>query len=309
VSNIRGIDGAGTVPGGWAFLLRAHSLTRALRPGALVLAEDLKGWDGVTRAPSAGGLGFDAQWDGFVYVVGDLLAGPDDDRRSLASLRDLLLARYNGDPFQRVLATENHDTVGNGGRRFPERVDPRDPGSFAARKRSMLAAALALTAPGVPMLFMGQEHLERGTFRDPPAPLDWSLEEAHARVRAFYRALVRLRRNLDGVSAGLLGAQVAVTHFHEGNKVLAFRRWDAGGDDVVVVVNLRNRGYTRYDVGLPAGGVWRVRLDSDDPRWSTDFRGAAPAVVTAVAQRYDGLPFTGSVTLGPYSVVVLSRER
>ncbi|MBI5512523.1 MAG: alpha amylase C-terminal domain-containing protein [Deltaproteobacteria bacterium] len=308
VSNIRAIDGAGTVPGGWSFLLQAHALTRALRPGALVIAEDLKGWDGITRPTSAGGLGFDTQWDGFVYDLGNLLAPPDDDARDLSALRNLLVGRYNNDPFQRVLATENHDTVGNGGRRLPERIDPRDPGSWAARKRSMLAAALTLTAPGVPMLFMGQEHLERGTFRDPPAPLDWSLEEAHARVRAFYRALVRLRRNLDGGAAGLQGPHVAVTHFHPGNKVLAFRRWDRGGDDVVVVANLRNRGYLRYDVGLPAGGSWRVRLDSDDPRWSTDFRGSAPAAVTAVAQRYDGLPYTGAVTLGPYSVVVLSRD-
>ena len=308
VSNIRGVDGVGAVPGGRELLLRANALTRALRPGALVIAEDLKGLDAITRPAGAGGFGFDTQWDGFVYDVERIVAGASDDARDMGALQGILVGRYNGDPFQRVIGTENHDTVGNGGARVPQRVDAGDAGSYAARKRSMLAAALMLTAPGVPMLFMGQEHLAAGTFAPTPAPLDWSHAEAHARVRAFYRTLVRLRRNRDGASAGLLGAHIAVTHLSASNKVIAYRRWDRGGDDVVVIANLRDRRYARYDVGLPAGGAWRVRVDSDDPRWSTDFRGPAVASVTAAARPYDGQPFTGSLTLGPWSVVVLSRD-
>ncbi len=307
VSNIRAIDGMGEVPGGRDLLVRANALSRRLRPGALLIAEDLKGWGGITQAPPAG-LGFDAQWDGFVYTLGDALSGASDDARSLAAVRDAMLGRYNNDPFQRVIGTENHDTVGNGGARLPQRIDAADPGSFAARKRSMLAAALMMTAPGVPMLFMGQEHLERGTFASAPAPLDWSREAGFARVRAFYRALIRARRNLDGATPGLLGANVSVIHFHEANKVLAVRRWDRGGDDVVVIANLRNRPYARYDIGLPSGGTWDVRIDSDDPRWSEDFHGRAAGSVTALAQPYDGQPFTGPIALGPWSVVVLSRR-
>lgn len=307
VSNIRAIDGMGEVPGGRDLLVRANALSRRLRPGALLIAEDLKGWGGITQAAPAG-LGFDAQWDGFVYTLGDVLSGASDDARSLAAVRDAMLGRYNNDPFQRVIGTENHDTVGNGGARLPQRIDAADPGSFAARKRSMLAAALMMTAPGVPMLFMGQEHLERGTFASTPAPLDWSREAGFARVRAFYRALIRARRNLDGATPGLLGANVSVIHFHEANKVLAVRRWDRGGDDVVVIANLRNRAYARYDIGLPSGGTWDVRIDSDDPRWSEDFHGRAAGTVTALAQPYDGQPFTGPIALGPWSVVVLSRR-
>jgi len=307
VSNIRAIDGMGEVPGGRDLLLRANALSRRLRPGALLIAEDLKGWGGITQSPPAG-LGFDSQWDGFVYDVSNALAVSSDDARSLAAVRSAMLGRYNNDPFQRVIGTENHDTVGNGGARLPQRIDGADPGSFAARKRSMLAAALMFTAPGVPMLFMGQEHLERGTFASAPAPLDWSRETGFSRVRAFYRELIRARRNLDGATPGLLGANVSVIHFHEANKVIAVRRWDRGGDDVVVIANLRNRAYARYDVGLPAGGTWNVRIDSDDPRWSEDFRGRAAGTVTALAQPYDGLGFTGPIALGPWSVVVLSRR-
>lgn len=307
VSNVRAVDGMGTVPGGRELIVRGNALTRSLRPGALCIAEDLKGWDMITRPARDGGFDFDTQWDGFVYDVVELVAPASDDGRDMSRARELVMGRYNGDPFQRVIASENHDTVGNGGLRLPERIDARDPGSFAARKRSMLAAALTLTVPGVPMLFMGQEHLEVGTFAPTPAPLDWSRESAHARVRAFYRALIRLRRNLDGDSAGLLGGGAQVIHQHAGNKVLAFRRWDRGGDDIVVIVNLRNRRYTRYEVGLPAAGTWRVLLDSDEPRWSSDFAGPPQQTISAAARPYDNQPNVGGVALGPWSVVVLAR--
>src|SRR5207244_759711 len=147
-----------------------------------------------------------SQWDGgFHAALTSAVIGPDDGQRNIGAVRDALLGRYNGDPFQRVIYTETHDTVGNGGARLPSRIDGADPGSFAARKRSMLAAGVLLTAPGVPMLFQGQEMLSIGTFADPPAPLDWTRLKAHARVVAFYRDLLRLRRNLDGNTAGLLG--------------------------------------------------------------------------------------------------------
>ena len=152
-----------------------NALTRALRPGALCVAEDLKGWDMITRPARDGGFDFDTQWDGFVYVVTELLAPASDDGRDMSRARDLVMGRYNNDPFQRVVGTENHDTVGNGGARLPQRIDARDPGSFAARKRSMLGAAMTLTVPGVPMLFMMLNTVSalvlQITARDAPAPI------------------------------------------------------------------------------------------------------------------------------------------
>jgi 1,4-alpha-glucan branching enzyme len=173
VSNIRAIDGSGSVPGGAALLRRANAEARRI-PGALLVAEDLKGYAAVTAGAGDGqGLGFDTQWDGgFSYALTSAVLGADDGARNIAGVRDALYGRYNGDPFQRVIYTETHDTVGNGGARLPSRIDPKDPQSFAARKRSLLAAAVLMTAPGIPMLFQGQEMLSVGGFADPPLPLD-----------------------------------------------------------------------------------------------------------------------------------------
>jgi 1,4-alpha-glucan branching enzyme len=310
VSNIRAIDGQGTVPGGVEVLKRMNDVTLAAHPGALLVAEDLKGQASITApSSSAQGLGFTSQWDGgFQYVVASAVAAATDDARNIGSVRDSLLGNYNGDAMERVLYVETHDTAGNDGARLPTRIDAADPASYAARKRGILAAGLLLTAPGVPMIFMGQEWLEATKFLSQPAPMDWS-KASNNPVRAFYKDMIGLRRNLEGVSGGLRGKNIAVTQVNDtqASKVLVYRRWDKGGDDVVVIANFGATRYSRYDVGVPVAGNWQTRIDTDITKYGADFGSATPTPVTVTTATKDGLPVTAAVALGPYSMVVLSR--
>ncbi len=303
-SNVRAIDGQGTTPGGKELLAAQNALAHAR--GATSVAEDLKGNAELTRPAAKGGLGFDAQWDGFGYDVARVLEAPSDDDRDLGVLVRALQGGYEGDAFARVLFTETHDTVGNGGARLPSRVDATNPESFAARRRSMLGAALLMTTPGVPMLFMGQESLATGTFSNPPTPLA-APTPAGALIRAFYKDLLALRRNLWGGAGALAEAGVEVLHRNDAAKVLAYRRHGPSGEDVLVAVNLRSRAYPRYDLGVPSGGAYRVRLTSDRRAYGADFTEASVTPIQALAQPYDGRPFTLPIALGAYGVVVLSR--
>jgi 1,4-alpha-glucan branching enzyme len=159
------------------------------------------------------------------------------------------------------------------------------------------------------MLFMGQEMLEDTKFEPQPAPLDWGKATRNAPIVAFYKDMIRLRRNLDGASGGLGGKNVAVTHLNDSgaNKVVAFRRWGAGNDDVMVIANFGATRYVRYDVGVPSAGTWTARVDSDTKKYGADFGRASVTAVDVVPQSRDGLPATASVALGPYSMVVLTR--
>jgi len=310
VSNIRAIDGKGTVPGGVELLRRMNEVTLAASPGALLIAEDLKGHAPITASPAAGGLGFHTQWDGgFHWSVTGAAAAASDGAVDLGGVRGALLNAYNGDPFQRVLYVESHDTAGNDGQRLPVRIDAADSSSLVARRRAMLAAGVLFTAPGVPMIFQGQEMLEDVKFVPQPPPLDWSKATANAPFRTFYRDMIRLRRNADGVSSGLLGAKVAVTHFNDSasDKVVVYRRWSKPGDDVMVVANFGSRSYARYDVGVPQPGAWVARVDSDAVRYGDDLGRAAPTTVTMFATPRDGLPATAAIALAPYSIVVLTK--
>ncbi len=304
-SNIRAIDGSGTLPGGKELLVALNAACHDR--GATSVAEDLKGYAELTKPAAEGGFGFDAQWDGFGYDVSRVLAEASDDARDLGVIERAVVG--GGSPFARLLFTETHDTVGNGGARLPSKVDGADPESFAARRRSMLGAALLFTSPGTPMLFMGQEHLATGTFASTPQPLA-APTPAGTRIRAFYKDLAALRTNAAGAAGALSEPGVQILHRNEAAKVLVYQRTSAGGagaQDVIVFVNLRNRAYTRYDVGVPAGGTYRVRVTSDRQAYGTDFSEAPATAVTALAQPYDGKPFTLPVALGAYGVVVLTR--
>ena len=299
VSNIRAHDGNGTIPGGRELLIAANDLTH--RFGGLSVAEDLKGYGAITQTTANGGFGFDAQWDGFGYDVVNLLAPPSDDGRDLGVVEGTLRGG-----FDRLLWTENHDTVGNNGARLPVRIDGGNPESFAARRRSMIAAALLLTSPGVPMLFMGQEGLARTGFPDPPPPLPAPTDAGRA-VRAFYKDLIALRRNTAGGAGGLAEPDVDILHRNDATKVIAYRRSGSSGQDVIVVLNLRNRAYTRYDVGVPDGGTWQVRINSDWTTYGADFAGADTAPIEALDEPRDGKPYALPLPLGAYGVIVLTR--
>jgi 1,4-alpha-glucan branching enzyme len=62
------------------------------------------------------------------------------------------------------------------------------------------------TAPGIPMLFQGQEFLEDAWFRDDD-PLDWKRTRTNAGIVQLYRALIRLRRNWYDHTRGLRAAR------------------------------------------------------------------------------------------------------
>jgi 1,4-alpha-glucan branching enzyme len=304
VSNIRALDGQGTTPGGKDLLTRANDRVHSLH--GLSVAEDLKGFGALTQSTASGGFGFDAQWDGFGYEMTNVIVTGNDAARDLGQVIAALQGTSGGDAFARLLFLENHDTVGNGGARIPTRIDGGNPASFAARKRSMLGAAVMLSTPGVPMIFMGQESLATLPFTNPPLPLAAPTAEG-ALIRAFYKDMIHLRRNLGGKAGGLSDSGVEIVQRNDAGKVLAYRRHGASGEDVLVVVNFANAGYTEYDVGVPDASAWRIRINTDLPLYGSDFTGTQTGSVTPVLRAKDGKPYALPLALGPYSAIVLTR--
>ena len=308
---IRTVNGVGTqeLPDGWSLLQWINSQVAQKYPGRITIAEDLQHNRWLTKDAGAGGAGFGSQWDAmFVHPIRQAVITPQDEQRSLAAIRDALLYRYNDDAFDRVIYSESHDEVANGKERVPQEISPDDPKGWFARKRSTLAAAMVFTAPGIPMLFQGQEFLEGGWFRD-TVPVDWDLnDEFHGIVR-LYRDLIRLRTNQGGFTRGLCGQFTQVYHMHDERKVIAFHRWDNGGpaDDVVVVANFSHEPQDGYIIGFPAAGNWKLRLNSDWQGYSDDFQGHPSTDVVAEAGETDTLPFYAAVSMGPYSVLVFSQ--
>jgi 1,4-alpha-glucan branching enzyme len=286
------------------------------QPGKITIAEDLQSSGDVTLQTGPVGLEFNSQWDeSMVNTLRDVMTRISDSDRSMGAVKATLEKKMASDVFTRVIYTEDHDQVGHppGQDRLPTMIDTNDHTSIFAKKRSTLAAAIMLTAPGIPMIFQGQEMLETRAFCfKTPTNMDFSRADDPSikGIVQMYRDLIALRRNLAHKTNGLTGQNINVFHVDEGNKTLAYHRWEngGGGDDVVVVANFSNVPMPGLNIGLPRGGSWHVLFNSGAQVYDPAFINGDSFDTTANPGGKDGLNFNANVGIGPYSVVILSQS-
>lgn len=307
-------------PDGWRFLQDLTSTVRFLRPAAFQKAEYWNVNPYVVKAVSEGGAGFDTTLtDGLrraIRCVIELASIPGDHSLDMEGLGQALWPQSFFEQWQFVQGPENHDLVLRHSeepreQRMPRLADPSNPRSWYARSRSRVATGVSLTAPGVPMLFMGQEFLEDKQWSDnldthPELRLFWDGLSADDPVMCdflrFTRELLRLRRQRPG----LRGKGFRVVHAHNANRVLAFHRWvpDAG-HDVVVVVSLATFHQYGYRIGFPLAGRWQEVFNSDVyDNWVNPLVAGNGGQVFASYSPMHGFDFSASLVLPANSLVV-----
>ena len=227
-----------------------------------------------------------------------------------------------------VVFAQNHDQIGN--RMLGERLSHLV--SFEALK---LAAGIVLLSPFVPLLFMGDEYGETAPFQyfvshsddrlieavrkgrrdefmsfkwngEPPDPQaeetfhrsklnhDLKKESRHRTLLGFHKELIRLRKTLPALRS-LSKDKMDVVSFEE-ECVLAVRRW-SGNNEVLAIFNFNDHD-VRLVQSMPHG-VWRKRLDSNEPRWM----GGGPCV-SGVMESVPG----GTLTLHSHAVLLFEKE-
>lgn len=313
IRNVHGSnnDSESDLPDGWSLMRWVNKEIREYNPQAVTIAEDLQDNSYLTRGQEDGGAGFSTQWAApFVHAVRTALIESEDAHRDMDAVRNAILHRYHLNAFERVIYTESHDEVSNGKARIPEEVDPGKASSWAAKKKSTLGAVLVFTAPGIPMIFQGQEFLEDDWFHDQD-PIDWTKKDRFAGIHQLYKDLINLRLNRGGRTKGLTGQEVDVYHVDQDNKIIAWHRWESGGpsDSVVVVANFSANPYEDYLIDLPASGEWIVRLNSDGKNYDKDFGDFGNHTIQAKAMEKGGLPAQAKVVVAPYSALIISQER
>lgn len=263
-------DGA---PHGWSFCQDLTNTLRHHRPAVLDKAEY---WDvnpHIVKSPPEG-AGFDTTLtDGLRIAIRDVIsnaANPDERPLNMTGLAKSLWPEGFNEHWRFVQGPENHDIVLEGREQRVARLGhPSDPRSWFGRSRARVATALSLTAPGIPMLFMGQEFLEDKQWSDnfeahKDLLLNWGgLDRGDKQMLdhlRFTRELLNLRRQ----HPALRGQGFRVVHAHDQDRVLAFHRWVEGeGQDVIVVAHLSTFNRFGYRIGFPGGGEWREIFNSD----------------------------------------------
>lgn len=313
--------------GGWYFAQDLTSTLRFVKPGAIQIAEywGNERWKGVAIPPA--GMGFDIGYgdalrDNLREVIAQTTGGRDA-RVNLDKVRDSLYLTYHDSARWTVFqCLENHDLLdfNHTGRDRQPRIaalaDPTDSHSWYARSRAKVATGLLLTAPGVPMIFMGQEFLEDKYWTDwtgrPELLIWWAGLEGKDKHMSdqhrFTRDLMWLRRK----HPALRGEGLNVFHVHNENRVIALHRWLPGtGRDVVIVASLNEETfYTQsYRIGFPGGGHWHEVFNSDiyDQWFNPNVQGN-PGGINADVSACDGLPASATITLPANSILVFARD-
>lgn len=308
-------DGA---PHGWRFCQDLTSTLHAHRPSALNHAEY---WNVnpyvVKTAPE--GAGFDTTLtDGLRIAIRDVIgnaSAPDERALNMTGLANSLWPDGFYESWRFVQGPENHDIVLKGREERLARLgDPENPRSWYGRSRARVGTGLSLTAPGIPMLFMGQEFLEDKQWSD-NFELDRDLllywngldrgdKQMLDHVR-FTRELIGLRRN----HPGLRGQGFRVVHVHDQNRVLAFHRWVEGeGQDVLVVLHLATFHRFGYRIGFPGRGAWREIFNSDVyENWVNPQVAGNGGQVVADPHPLHGFGYSASLVLPANSLLVFAR--
>lgn len=294
------------IPEAWSLLGEINQLAHKINPNALMIAEDNATNNGIVTSVADGGMGFDAQWEvGFPHVIRDSLGITHNETQpALQGVEYELGHTYTGDAFDKVIFGDSHDTAANGSSRLNEAATPGNAESLSARQRVLLASALSLTAPGIPMLLQGQEFMQEGSFNEWQM-LEWDKTEQFAGIVLAHQHLINLRLNKFDNTRGLLGQFTNVIHRDDENNIIAFHRKDRGGplDDTVVIVNFGDTIFEEYSLTFPYEGDWRVRFNSSWTGYNVDFH-EVPMVNTQANK--DGL---ATVALSNFSVIILSTEQ
>lgn len=304
-----------------------HDLTNTLRyiaPQAPLIAEYWNDNRARVIQLAPGGLGFDAAWNdrlrNEVWGVISAAAGGGSALVGLGGLAGALDTRANQFPdfWRAVTYIENHDEQEEGRQpRTPTRADSSNPRSWFARSRSRVANAVLLTAPGIPLIFMGQEFLEDKQWnengRDHLIFFDGLDPRTGQQVmQDFYRfmqELVGLRRK----QPALRSEQSRVTLARDLDRVLVMHRWIEGfGRDVVVVVSLNEKTFNEpnYQLGFPSRGRWEEVFNSDA---YDDIGRRSPlgngGSIFADGPPMDGFDTSAGVIIPANSVLVFARDR
>ncbi len=267
-------------------------------PDILMIAEESTAWPLVTKPTDVGGLGFNFKWN----------MGWMNDMLSYMSM-DPLYRSYNHEKLtfsffycfsENYVLPISHDEIVHGKCSMLQKM----PGTYEQKFSSYRAFLCYMFAhPGKKLLFMGQEFGQMKEW-DYKSELDWMLLDypAHDALLSFSKALNQFYINTPALwqNDDSWKGFSWISNDDYRQSVIAFRRMDDDGNELIAVCNFVPVKRENYRIGMPQAGTYTLVFDSDAEVYGGS--GMAEKKLKTAEEPMHGFEQSAAFTLPPLSV-------
>ena len=284
------------------FLKMLNEAVFAENPDILMIAEESTAWPLVTKPTDIGGLGFNFKWN--MGWMNDMLSYMSLDPIYRAFNHDKLTFSFFYCFSENYVLPISHDEIVHGKSSMLEKMSGDEEQRFASY-RAFLAYMMA--HPGKKLLFMGQEfgQINEWNYK---SQLDWELlktNEKHrelqdysAELNAFYLNTPALWEDDDSWQGFSW-----ISHDDYKQSVIAFRRIDDNGNEIIAVCNFVPVQRENYKIGIPFEGEYEEVFSSDSEKFGG--KGVHNGTVSSEEFAMHGYEHSITLTLPALSVIYL----
>ena len=284
------------------FVKRLNTAVHMYHPDVMMFAEENTSWPKLTHKIEDGGLGFDFKWN--MGWMNDMLHYMSLDSMWRPFNHDSLTFSFYYAFSEKFLLPISHDEVSHGKGSLIKQM----PGKYDEQFAGVRAFITYMYAhPGKKLVFMGTEIGQFDEWNHEEA-IQWDLLEfeKHKKLRTFFKELNKFYLDckplyeLDTVWKGFDW----IHHDDYTNSVIAFKRTDKNGDEIVSVCNFQPIRRDEYCIGVPKYGLYDEVFNSDEERFGGSGVVNGNNIKTEV-MKIHGFDQGLSLTLPPLSVIYL----